>query len=202
MQAAGLRHVLLVTVLLAGAGLYAVIDRAPGMGTPRWPADNLAYSVDAWTTGPQAVELIDTAESVTRTFRNSAGTSATFTLLTNQAPKLYAAGAEVPFLGSGYTVGPAPSAVESASDGVQSLVARRGTEQWLVMYAYGERRGLLGNGPTAWMLAFTDGLGGRANDYYKLFMTARDDSHDVRLARDIAQLARTVFPRVAGWYAV
>ena len=56
-----------------------------------------------------------------------------------------------------------------------AMVARHGTEQWLVMYAYGERRGLLGNGPRAWTWAIMDGLLGRPNDYYKLYLMTRSD---------------------------
>lgn len=201
MQAAGLRYIFLIGALLAGAGLYAAIGGAPGAGTPRWPTDDGVYSADAWTVGPQQVERINTADVVTRTLRGPGGSSAMLTLVTNQAPKLYAAGAEVPFLGSGYSTEPAPSSVGPESDGVASLVARRGTEQWLVMYVYGERRGLLGNGPTAWALAVLDGLTARPNDYYKLFLIVRADQLDDRSARDVAQLAHTVFPRIAAWYA-
>jgi hypothetical protein len=201
MQAASFRYIVLIAVLLAGAGLYASLGGPLGVGTPRWPADDGVYAVDAWTAGPQQVERINTADFVTRIFNGPAGANATLTLVTNQAPKLYAAGAEVPFLGSGYVVEPAPDAVGPDSGGVQSLVARRGTEQWLVMYAYGERRGLLGNGPTAWSLAVMDGLTGQSNDYYKLFLIVRADQLDDRLGHDVADLARTVFPRVAAWYA-
>ena len=69
------------------------------------------------------------------------------------------------------------------------------------MYAYGERRGLLGNGPWPWTLAVFDGLAGHPNDYYKLYLVARADDTDPVFGRQVAQLARTLFPRVAEFYA-
>jgi hypothetical protein len=202
MQATSLRYVFLISALLAGAGLYAAIGEPLGNGVPRWPEADGLFGADSWSVGQQQVERVNTANFVTRIFRSSTGVSATLTLVTNQSPKLYAAGAEVPFLGSGYAVEPAPPGIVAAeSGGVDSLVARRGTEQWLVMYAYGERRGLLGNGPTAWTLALLDGIAGRPNDYYKLYLVARADQLDDGFHRQVAELAHTVFPRVAAWYA-
>ena len=76
-----------------------------------------------------------------------------------------------------------------------------GTERWLVMYSFGERRGLLGNGPLAWTLAVLDGIVGQPNDYYKLYLSARMNQNDQQVGLDVADLARTLFPRVATWYA-
>ncbi len=108
----------------------------------------------------------------------------------------------MPFLGSGYTVAPPPADVAALEGGgVNALVAQQGTEQWLVMYAYGERRGLLGNGPLPWTLAILDSLVGRSNDYYKLYLVARTDRGHAGEETDVAQLARTLFPRLGAWYA-
>jgi hypothetical protein len=207
MQTAHLRYLVLTAVLLAGAGLYAASGEPLGAGTARWPTADDLYMVQPWSVGQERVDentnhagLI--TRLVTRVFRSPDGGTATLTVLSNQAPKLYGTGAEVPFLGSGYTVEPAPADLEpGVGDGVSALVARRGTEHWLVMYAYGERRGLLGNGPLPWTLAVFDGILGRPNDYYRLYLAARTDALDPRVGRDVAALAHALFPRIAAWYA-
>ncbi len=207
MQTASFRYLSLITALLAGAGLYAVFGESMGnMGTPRWPEAEAVYGADLWSPSQPAVEHNTDAgrrtDLITRTFQNSAGTTATLTITTSQVPKLYGAGAEVPFLGNGYTVLPVPSDMTAVeTDGVSALVAQRGTERWLVMYGYGERRGLLGNGPLAWVLALVDGIAGQPNDYYKLYLSARADHWDTDTTRAVAELAHTLFPRIADWYA-
>jgi hypothetical protein len=85
--------------------------------------------------------------------------------------------------------------------GVSALIARRGAEQWLVMYGYGERRGLLGNGPLPWTLAVLDGIAGQQNDYYKLYLASRIDQLGPSAGHDVAELARVLFPRIASWYS-
>jgi len=207
MQAASFRYIILISVLLAGAGAYALFGDPQGnAGTPRWPNVEAVYASDQWSTGPIAVEHNTDAgrktDLATRTFRNHAGATATLTIVTSQAPKLYGAGAEVPFLGNGYTVVPAPSDVVPVDDhGISALVAQRGAEQWLVMYGYGERRGLLGNGPLPWTLAVLDGIAGQPNDYYKLYLAARIDQVGPSAGRDVAALARVLFARISDWYA-
>jgi hypothetical protein len=207
LQTPNFRYLVLTAGLLAGAGLYAASGAPLGAGTARWPAADDVYTVPAWSVGREAVEDNTNhagvvTHLVSRVFRDPDGATATLTVLSNQAPKLYGTGAEVPFLGSGYTVEPAltdPATV--GGDGVSALVAQRGTEQWLVMYAYGERRGLLGNGPLPWTLAVVDGILGQPNDYYKLYLAARTDQLDPRQGRAVAELAHTLFPRIAAWYA-
>ncbi len=203
MQAANLRYFILSAVLLAGAALYAVIGQPLGVGTPRWPNESdPLYAVDGWASGRVKAEQINTAEFISRVYQSSDGVPVTLTIETYQTPKLYAAGPEVPFLGSGYTIGPATEATALATDdGVGSLVAQRGDDRWLVMYAYGERRGLLGNGPLAWSFAVSDLLLGRANDYYKLYITTRVSALDPRVEGDVADLAHALFPRIQQWYA-
>jgi hypothetical protein len=135
--------------------------------------------------------------TITREFHTPSGSSATLTILTSRLPKLYGPGPEVPFLGTGYTVEKEPD----RGDGVGSLVADRGDERWRVVYAYGEDRGLLGNGPLPWALAVVDGIFNRPNQYYKLYLTARVDDLGEDGDAKFFQLARSVFPRIASWYA-
>jgi hypothetical protein len=179
--------------------MYAALGEPRGFGTPRWPSSDSLYAVDGWSVGP---EQNADGGFKTRVLRDDSGRIATLAILSNQAPKLYAAGAEVPFLGNGYSVEPAPAdLVPRGADGVHALVARQGSDEWLVMYAYGERRGLLGNGPLAWSLAMLDGVLGRPNDYYKVFLSARAGGLNSGLAGEVSSLAGTLFPRIASFYA-
>jgi hypothetical protein len=199
MQTASFRSIVLIGVLLAGAGLYRVLGEPQGVGTPRWPESDALYAVDGWSVGPE--QKVD-GGFVARAFRTQAGLTATLWIFSNQAPKLYGAGAEVPFLGNGYSVVSEPTElVRTGTDGVNSLLARQGSEQWLVKYAFGERRGLLGNGPRAWSFAFLDGILGRPNDYYKMFIWVRVDRPDAELGRKVDDLATTLFTRIANFYA-
>jgi hypothetical protein len=199
MQASNLRYFVLIGVLLAAAGLYAALGEPRGFGTPRWPSSDALYSVPGWSAGP---EQNADGGFKTRALRNDAGQTATLAILSNQAPKLYAAGAEVPFLGNGYSVEPAPADLQPLNtNGAHALVATRGADQWLVIYAYGERRGLLGNGPVAWGFALFDGVMGRPNDYYRVFLSAHGTNLDPSLASQLSRLASTLFPRIAQFYA-
>jgi hypothetical protein len=207
MQTAHVRYVILIAALLAGAGMYAVFgEPQANVGTPRWPDAEAPYQAEQWSTGPEVVQHNSDAghltDLVTRTFRGPGGMTATLTIVSSQTPKLYGSGAEVPFLGNGYTVSTAPSDIAtSESHGISTLVAQRGTEQWLVAYAFGERRGLLGNGLLPWTFAVMDGITGQPNDYYKLYLTARTDRVGLPAGRAVVQLAGTLFPRIAAWYA-
>jgi hypothetical protein len=206
MQITNVRYLVLTVSLLIGAALYVAFGQPLGSGTPRWPERQDIYAAELWTSGPIKVDHNENSgnhtDLVTRPFHNSDGTMATLTIVTNQAPKLYGAGAEVPFLGNGYTVEPAPQdLVAGAGGGISGIVAQRGTERWLVMFAYGERRGLLGNGALPWTLAMIDGIIGRPNDYYKLYLMAQIEPANAEKAQAVASLAGTLFPRIAAWYA-
>jgi hypothetical protein len=176
---------------------------AGGAAVTQWPESDSVYAVQGWTAGQQDVEQTGTAALVTREFRSTGGTTATLTVVTSPTPKLYGPGPEVPFLGTGYTVERAPADLGSdLPDGIGELVAERGEERWIVVYAYGESRGFLGNGPVAWALALTDGVPGRPYDYFKLYLMARTDGGvGPDTDREVVELARTVFPHIASWYA-
>jgi hypothetical protein len=204
LQIPNARYLFLTLILLSAAGLYVAMGEPNSSGQARLPdmADAL-FTVEGWTAGPSKVESASTNTStLTRGFVSPSGVPATLTVFANQAPKLYAAGGEVPFLGNGFEVSTPPAdLVPPAGDGVHALVARRDTETWLVMYAYGERRGLLGNGPLPWTLALMDGIVGAPNDYYKLYLMVRADRLDAKLGHDVADLAGRLFPRIQAWYA-
>jgi hypothetical protein len=154
MQTSNLLHFIVAAVLLAGAGLYSAIDGAIDTGTARWPESNSIYFAQRWIAGPQSVQLTGSTASMTREFRSPSGATAMLTILASRVPKLSGPGPEVPFLGSGYTVETGPAVVDvDRNDGIHPLVADRGAERWLVVYAYGEDRGLMGNGPLPWTFA-------------------------------------------------
>jgi hypothetical protein len=203
MQIANARYLVLTLALLVGAGLYVGIDNQRPSGVLRWPSTDSLYSVDSWSASPeQLTPTSNNTQQVTRVFTNATGQSAVLTIFTQHVPKLYGAGAEVPFLGSGFAVTPTtPEVTDVHQAGIGSLAAERGPERWFVVYAYGERRGLLGNGPWAWTLAMLDSIVGRPNDYYKLYLAMREDRSDPRLERDVAGLAQTLFQRISVWYA-
>src|SRR5438309_585282 len=154
MQTAQLRYVFLTGVLLAGAGLHLAFGEPASAGAPRWPESESLYTLQPWVAGPLGVEGADTGtRQVTRSYRSPSGATAMLTLFARPDPKLYGAGAEVPFLGGGFSVEPPPPNLGLANQaGVNALIAQRGAERWLVLYAYGERRGLLGNGAMPWAL--------------------------------------------------
>jgi hypothetical protein len=172
--------------------------------SPRWPRSDSLYALDNWTAGPEQLgSAINNTQQITRSFRAASGQLATLTIFTqHQAPKLYGAGAEVPFLGNGYTIVNTPEPLADLRRGeLGSLVAERGSERWLVFYAYGEHRGLLGNGVLPWGLALLDQLAGAPNDYYKLYLATRSDGSSPILDRQTGELAQTLFQRISGWYA-
>ena len=209
MQTSITRTFALAAIFVVATGLYWVIGQPAGtgrQGTPRWPTSDQLYATQGWSASPETVDGQDGGPSntdvVTRTLRDGSGHSALFTIIASHQPQVYGAGGEAPFLGNGYLSGHVPEALAPLkSDGVQSFVAERGPERWLVMYAYGERRGLLGNGVRGWSMATLDGLLGQQNDYYKLYFATRWDDQDPNSAVALGQVAHELFTRVADWYA-
>jgi hypothetical protein len=191
MQGFGFRSVVLIAVLLVAATLVMATGGPRATANPRWPTSDALFTVDGWMSGAEHVDYANGATFVSRTFVRSDAAPSTLTVVTNTSPKLFVAGAEVPFLGTGYDVSPV--------DGRQALIASRGSERWLVVYAYGERRGLVGGGFMGWGLALFDGVFGRPNDYYKLYLTTALGENDS--AQQSVELADALFPRIANWYA-
>jgi hypothetical protein len=202
MQSANLRYLVLAVVLAIGAGVYALVGETHSARAARWPDSNVTLEASEWSTGPLSIQQNSSQTAiVSRSFQNQNGATAVLSIVSSAEPKLYAAGAEVPFLGTGYAVQTPGRDLVPTDDHLNALLARRGAEQWLVLYAYGERRGLLGNGPGAWGMAIFDGITGHDNDYYKLYLATRADNLDPQLGQGVANLARAVFPQVAEWYA-
>jgi len=137
---------------------------------------------------------------ISRRYWRADGTTATLVLSTSPIAKsIYRAGADVPFHGSGYAVAPAPASIVSSSE-VAAFTARKENEEYLLLYAFGERRGLLGNGLQAWGLVALDAIFGQPNDYFLARVLAPLHELDALQAAQVAGLAERLFPRLASSY--
>jgi len=199
------RRALIATGILAvAAWLLSAINALPAPAAARYPtdADAALYAVDGWSVGPASVQERANTYFVTRAYRATDGrASAQLTLTTSPlAKEVLRAGADVPFLGSGFTVEPAPLALGPGLGGAQAQVARRSGETWLQVAVFGERRGLVGNGALGWGLAVFDTLLGRPNDYYLLRVVVPQGDQPAA-GQTAVQLAQTLFPRLVAWYA-
>jgi hypothetical protein len=200
MQNSQYRCVILAAVLGVGYTIAAGIDR-PESGDGRWPAEDAVYAVDGWAVSRATVENAWGVHSSSRRFAQRGGTTAWLTIRTSpDAKQIYRVGAELPFLGSGATVEPPPPTLTPQSSGRSALLVRRESDLVLVLYAYGERRGLVGNGPAAWGLMAVDAVLGRPNDYYQLSLQVPLDRLDSPKAQEAMALADELFPRLAAWY--
>ena len=197
------RYVLLVLVLLCGAVLLNLIlgSQHPQVG-PQWPTQSDVYTVSGWQSGPPVVESAWGITHISRAYRASDGTTATLVVSTSpEAKSLYKSGADLSFVGGGYTTESVASDLVPPASGRSAEILKRERETLLLLYTFGERRGLLGNGWLGWAMYGLDTLVGRSNDYYLLRiiapLTGRDAARD---AQQAVQLADTVFPRVTAWY--
>jgi hypothetical protein len=204
MQTPRSRYVVLIALLVSAIAVTAIADPAAGNASPRWPADPAALQVAGWDSGAPTSEEANGTEYVSRDYRNSgAGLIATLTITTSPvAKRVYRAGPEVPFLGNGYDVDPAPQNLVPAASDRGALIARRGEEAVLAIHTYGERRGRFDNGVLAWGLNVLDTTLDRPNDYYLARVVIRlgsdDDAAHARLA---TSLADALFPQIAAWYS-
>ena len=130
----------------------------------------------------------------------SGRTVATLFIRTNtEAKNVYRYGGDLAFLGMGYTSELVPPSV--VPSGHDAYILRREGDLGLVLYTYGERRGLVGNGPNAWGLSVLDAVLGRPNDYFQASLFVPLEGLDSPVVQDAVALADTVFPRLAAWYA-
>jgi hypothetical protein len=182
-----------------GGALYAAIPE-PVASQPRWPESASDFAVEQWTVGSENVEQTNGSTYVTRALQGPRGASASLVIVTSRSAKLFGPGADVPFQGNGYDIGPTAPDLLTTDSGVNGFTASQGNERWLVLYAFGERRGLLGNGILGWSAAVFDGVLGKENDYYKIYLLTPLGGQDSSVAQESAQLARTLFKRIACWY--
>jgi hypothetical protein len=182
------------------AALLVAINRQPEVADARWPAQQTTFSVDGWAVGPETVEAQNGNHYVSRLFRSPDARASLSITTSPEAKRVYRAGADLPFLGNGYTVDPAPPSLVAPSDAYTAAIVRREGELGLLLYAYGERRGLTGNGIPGWALVTSDGVLGRPNDYYLLRLYTPLTELDASETRPVAELAGELFPQIAAWY--
>jgi hypothetical protein len=175
----------------------------PKIPVSRWPTDDSFYAVPGWSVSSPTIEAANGNTYITRRLQSADGASQlSFILTTSQSVKtVYRAGPDVPFLGSGYESVPVSPDLLAAGHGRGVSQVRRGDQGWLQVYAYGERRGLNGNGLLGWGLAVTDTVLGQPNDYYLLRVLAPTSSSAGDEIKGAAEVADVLFPRVADWYA-
>jgi hypothetical protein len=205
MQTLQFRLLVLIALLAGGVCLLNLTRPSNRLeDVPRWPTDEELFQVPGWQVSPQSVEFANSNVYVTRTYDGQTEITATVAITSGDAAKrIYRAGPEVPLLSNGYTVTPIPAGLVARPQGESALIAHRNREAWLQLAAYGERRGLLGNGAMPWTLALADTVLGRSNDYYVLRVLVPLRSSDELSSQDASaasQLADVLFPRVAGWY--
>jgi hypothetical protein len=204
MPATAARCLILAAVLAVGNLLLLGIGQTRVAREARWPGDEAQqlYSVAGWTPQTPEVEPVYGTVLLQREYTRPDGAPALLALTTTpEAKRIYKAGAEVPFLGSGYTVQPAPASLVPPGPGRSALIARRGEEAWLVLATFGERRGRMGNGLLGWGLVALDSTLGIPNDYYRASVMAPLTNLDRREAEPIVELAETLFRSLEGWYA-
>jgi len=117
------------------------------------------------------------------------------------AKRVYRAGADVPFAGSGYSISTPTESLGLGSSERSVFLASHAGGSVLVFATHGERRGLIGNGLAGWTYAVLDGLLGRTNDYFEAtLVVALDNEGDTAARRAGAVLADRVFAQIAEWY--
>jgi hypothetical protein len=204
MQTAQFRLMVVAGVLVAGNVLLHLLAVPPPIPAPRWPVDDSVYAAPGWAMTPLRTEEAHRTYFVSREYRRPDAGIATLTIATSpEAKKIYQAGAEVPLLGAGYLMEPAPPELAAAAPGIAAAIATRGTQRFLVLHAEGERRGFNQHLWLKWGFAFADGILRWRNDYFKLTLTTGMPVSQAasRAPAEVAALARAVFPRIAGWYA-
>ena len=204
MQSTQFRCLILIGVLAVGGWLLTLIDGTRvADAAPRWPTDDGLYAVGDWITGPPVIEPRYGTQLVSRRYQRADGTQALLALWASpEAKRIYRAGPEVPFLGSGHAVDPAPPSLVPPAPGREAMTVRGdNNEAWLLLHTYGERRGLLGNGAFGWSMVALDATLGRPNDYYKAFVLAPLRSSAASDVQEVVLLADTLFGRLASWYA-
>jgi hypothetical protein len=199
------RYLVLIGIALLAASTLAMMNVEPTSETrtARWPVPNDMYVVSGWSVAPATNESAWGITHVSRGYRRSDGVRATLTISTStEAKGLYKSGADLPYLGNGFTAEPVSSDIVTPRPGREAELLRRNAETWLLFYSFGERRGLIDGDLQRWALVGFDAMLGHPNDYYLLRVAVPVSGADVRTgAQAGAALVDVLFPRLAGWYA-
>ncbi len=201
------RYLTLLSLLLLGVCISLGMGHRGSVATARYPTDDAVYQVKGWALEPLDILAWAGPEPgaiLQRTYRNPSGLIARLAVWTVPQPQgktLFRKGADRDVLGDGYTSEGVPQGLVPPGAGRDALIVRRGAERWLLLYSYGERRGLLGSGQKAWGLAEMDALFDRPNDYFLARVAVPIDQDPGARAVIAARLADVLFPQLATWYA-
>ena len=195
------RGLILALLLAVSAVLLLTVNPPREQATPRFAADDASFQLDGWRVSAPSVEGRPGVAFVSRELlRLGDGARASVVVTTSpQAKLVYRAGADVPLLGNGYAVETAPANLVTPNPSRTAQIARRGSEAWLQLASFGERRGNFSNGVSAWSLAVFDTVLGNANDYYLARIVVPFDG--AASAATASELADTLLPRIAAYYA-
>jgi hypothetical protein len=198
------RRVLILTALVASglAGMFVL--PAPETSSEVRRPPSAVFAAAGWSVGEPVLSMANSIGMATLRYASTSGDAGAVIAMSTSpdAKRIYRAGPEIPFAGSGYQVASAPRELVASTADRVALVATRGQERLLLIATYGERRGRLGNGPVAWAAAALDGVLANANDYYLVTLVVPLSGADDRTTATKAQLlAGSVFAEVARWYA-
>ncbi|MEA2640632.1 MAG: hypothetical protein QOF51_2026 [Chloroflexota bacterium] len=200
------RYLTLLAVLAVGLGLAVPLSRSGPMTVARWPTDDTMYQVEDWAPGALQVQSFTDPEPgaiLQRSYNRLGGGMAQLVVWTvpqPQAKTLFRKGPDRDFLGAGYTSEEAlPEIIRPVNGGAR--VVRRGAEAWLLLYTFGERRGVLGDSASAWLLAESDALLDHPNDYFLARIGVPLNSPSSVEPTDATHLLDTLAARLAAWYA-
>jgi hypothetical protein len=200
------RSLVLFGLLLVGCvAMRFSADRL--LSPARWPSDEGVFQADGWRVAPAAVDTIQTSEEteaiIQRAYRrvdaNQTGNLVVWTHPQPQAKTQFRKGPDRDLLGDGYLIEPAPPGLVPPIEGGGAFIARRGSEAWLGLYTFGERRGRLGAGPLGWGLAELDAVLDAPNDYFLARLLFPLDLDPTAL-RSASELADMLFASLGAWY--
>lgn len=200
---------ILLAVLATALGLQSVLVAGRSHPPARWPRDDAFFEVGGWSVTAEQADVTDNGGSwavlVQRTYVHlSTSTSANLVMWSNPQPEaraLFRKGPDRDYLGDGYVTEAAPTGLLAATPGGGAIIARRGEDAWLLVYMFGERRGALGNGPTAWAFGELDALLDRPNDYFLARLGIPYQAAEPPPGALADQLAAAMFPRLTDWYS-
>jgi hypothetical protein len=203
------QYLSLLAILVVGLALSGLAGGERTLAPAHWPASDSVYEVDGWSMQPAIVEADANPQQslaiVQRAYWRAGENPATFVLWTQpqpQAKTLLRKGPDRDFLGAGYTSAPAPAELAASQPGRGALIARRGDDDaWLVLYTYGDRRGLVSMDLMAWVFAESDAFFDLPNDYFlaRILVPFNASVASPPIAQ-ATSLADVLFPRLASWY--
>jgi hypothetical protein len=204
MQAFQVRCLILAVVLAAGGLLVGLGDPGAAREARLPPVNDTALlSAEGWSVVGATTESYHGVSFAHWILSNRLGTTADLTISTSsEAKRIFKSGPDIPFRGSGYEVETDGSGLLPPGSDWDAMLVRRGSDERVVLYAYGERRGFLGRGLRGWASALVDAIRGKGNDYYMIaIVVPLNGTSKGANATEVARFADAVFPRIAAWYA-